>query len=84
MELLSRSYSLSHMVRILLSLLISLATFSIGLSLDKYLRTRNSGITDCFCMTLKCRAITLAEHPLIVVRHPLEAVTYLTTYTVWE
>jgi hypothetical protein len=48
------------------------------------LRTRNSGITDCACMTFKCRAITVAEHPVTALMHPAETIEYLRTYSIWE
>jgi hypothetical protein len=68
---------------LLIKLVVSLATFSLGLFVDDYLRTRNSGITDCACMTFKCRAITVAEHPLTALMHPAETFEYLGTYSYW-
>ena len=73
-----------QMSRFLAGLLCALAMFSLSVSVDSELRTRRSGITDCFCMTFKCRWITVAEHPLLVLRHPTQTTNYLSTATRWE
>jgi hypothetical protein len=66
------------------NLLVAGLMFSSGVYLDSYLRTRNSGITDCFCMTFKCRVVTVADNPQLIFTHPIETVKALWSYTRWE
>ena len=57
--------------------------FVSGLWLDGYLRTAN-GIPDCFCVTLKCRLVAVADNPMVVVEHPVEVAQALWTSTLGE
>ncbi|HVF44562.1 MAG TPA: hypothetical protein VM936_16175 [Pyrinomonadaceae bacterium] len=54
-----------------------LSAFFAGASLDQELRTRRK--LDCFCMSLKCRVVSAADHPLTALRHPLEVLEMLFT-----
>jgi hypothetical protein len=72
------------MRRRFINLLVAVVMFSSGVWFDSYLRTRSSGITDCFCMTFKCRIVTVADNPQLIFRHPIETAKYVWTYTIWE
>lgn len=52
--------------------------FSIGFRIDTYIRTSNPGITDCSCMTFRCRFVVLADNPTLLFTHPLEVFKALT------
>ena len=72
------------MRRRVINLLVAVVMLSSGVWLDSYLRTRNSGITDCFCMTFKCRLVTVANNPQLIFTHSVETAKYLRSYAVWE
>ena len=59
-------------------LAVVLSAFFTGAWLDYRLRAPGER-TDCFCMSLKCRIVFVAEHPLTALRHPLETIEMLTT-----
>ncbi len=67
------------MRRIQTKLIIAILIFAFGVWVDTYLRTRKSGITDCSCMSFKCRLVTVADHPSLLLTHPLEVVELLLT-----
>lgn len=60
-----------------LLLAVGLSAFLAGASLDRELRARRE--MDCFCMSLKCRLVTVADHPTTALSHPLETVQMLFT-----
>lgn len=60
-------------------LMIAVLMFSIGFWTDSYLRRQN-GSTDCACMKLKCRIVTVADNPGFIVSHPIEIFKFLTYY----
>lgn len=60
-------------------LLALIPAFLIGTWLDEYARRPNtSGITDCFCSSLQCRAFLLIDHPYLTLKYPLETLQLLT------
>lgn len=72
------------MLRRFIKLLVAVMMFSSGVWIDSYLRTRRSGITDCFCMTFKCRLVTVADHPQFIFTNPIETAKLLWTSSTWE
>jgi hypothetical protein len=58
-------------------LAVGLSAFLAGASLDRHLRT--PGMQDCACMSMKCRLVAIADHPLCFVSRPVETVELLFT-----
>jgi hypothetical protein len=56
-------------------LVVGLSAFIAGASLDYQIR--KPGLLDCACMSLKCRLVAIADHPLIYLSHPLETLELL-------
>ncbi len=59
-------------------LAVGLSAFFVGASLDYQLR-KPGPYLDCTCMSLKCRLVFIADHPLISLSHPLETLDMLRT-----
>ncbi len=60
--------------------MIAILMFSVGFWVDSYIRTPNPDMTDCFCMSFRCRFVTLADNPSLLFTHPIEifkALAYL-------
>jgi len=57
---------------------VGLSAFFAGASLDYQLR-KPGPYLDCACMSLECRLVAVADHPLIFLSHPLETVEPLRT-----
>jgi hypothetical protein len=53
-----------------------LSAFFAGASLDYQLR-KPGPFPDCACMSLKCRLVSVADHPLSSLSHPLETIELL-------
>ncbi|HEX8354876.1 MAG TPA: hypothetical protein VF611_18355 [Pyrinomonadaceae bacterium] len=60
-----------------LLLAVGLSAFFAGASLDYQLR--KPGPLDCACMSLKCRLVSIADHPLVFLSDPLETIELLFT-----
>ena len=60
-----------------LLLAVGLSAFLAGASFDHELRTQRH--LDCACMSLKCRLVFVADHPLVALNNPLETVNLLFT-----
>ena len=73
----ARAYTIADMRRLTLLLAAGLLAFFAGASLDYELR--RPVLLDCACMSLKCRIVTIADHPNIILSHPLETVEMLFT-----
>ena len=73
----ARAYTIANMRRRTLLLAVGLSAFFAGASLDYELR--RPGLLDCACMSLKCRLVFMADHPLTALSHPLETVALLRT-----
>jgi len=58
-------------------LMIAFLMFSIGVRVDSYLRNQN-GTTDCYCVSYKCRVVSVTDNPMIVLKHPIEVFKFLT------
>lgn len=55
-------------------LLALIPAFIVGAWLDEYARRQStSGITDCFCSSLKCIALRLLDNPQLVLSYPMDA-----------
>ena len=59
-------------------LAVGLSAFCAGASLDYQLR-KPGPYLDCACMSLKCRLVTIADHPQVFLSHPLETLELLRT-----
>jgi hypothetical protein len=59
-------------------LAVGLSAFLAGASLDYQLR-KPGPYLDCACMSLRCRLVAVADHPLLFPSHPLETVELLRT-----
>lgn len=49
-------------------------TLTLGAAVNTELRTKRSGITDCACMSFKCRIMMAADHPKLFFTHPIEII----------
>ncbi|HEX7955900.1 MAG TPA: hypothetical protein VF508_03105 [Pyrinomonadaceae bacterium] len=58
-------------------LAVGFLAFFVGASLDQELRTPK--MQDCACMSLKCRLVAVADHPLLFLSQPLETLDLLFT-----
>lgn len=61
--------------------MVALLMFCVGFLVDSYLRRQNPNVTDCYCMSFKCRIVFVADNPMIVLQHPVEV---LKSLTYWE
>jgi len=59
-------------------LVVGLSAFIAGASLDYQLR-KPSAMTDCFCASMRCCLVAIADHPLVALSHPLETLELLRT-----
>ncbi len=57
-------------------LAVGLSAFFVGASLDYQLRKPGPHL-DCARVSLRCRLVSVADHPLISLSHPLETLDML-------
>lgn len=54
-------------------LLITLLTFCFGAQTNWLARAAgDGGITDCACTSVQCSVLTVVDHPIIALAHPVE------------
>ena len=66
------------MRRFLIYIATALMTLYFGSWLDGYVREpRNRVITDCFCTSVQCRVLTVIDHPVLALSHPIDAYDFI-------
>ena len=70
-----------HLRRFTLYLVVSFAAFYFGTWVNFHVHElpSRSSIGDCFCTGVKCRVLTVADHPGLVVSHPSETFRMIKT-----
>jgi len=72
------------MRRFAFKMLTFLFLFGMGVAVDYELRHNRRGITDCSCMSFKCRFVTFADNPSILATHPIESIAMILSITFYD
>ncbi len=65
------------MIRLKLRLLIAVLTFVTGVAVDSSAQLEQGPITDCWCMSAKCRIVAIADNPVDALTHPADTLKSL-------